>query len=78
MDRFRPRNNIVFYAVSGVCVDISVDVDVWKNCLPSIAGGHSVSDSFNIDKVPLLFRTLPDKTLTATESWTGGKLSKEL
>lgn len=81
LDRFKERKGIVFRTVNGEAriVDVGSDAmtDLQRRRTELLKRYHP-ADVYNADETGLLFRMLPDKTLTMKGSdCSGGKRSKE-
>jgi hypothetical protein len=65
LDRFKKTNDIVYSQKNGEAAFVDKDcVNTWIKRLPTIIEAYAPKDIFNADETGLLFRCLPDKTIT--------------
>ena len=79
LQKWHKRHNVAFNCISAEAADIiAEDVNQFKYKLPSILSNYRTEDVYNANKSVLVFRALPNRTLSLkSEKYTGGKLSKE-
>ncbi|XP_046659158.1 tigger transposable element-derived protein 6-like [Homalodisca vitripennis] len=65
LDRFKKRHEISFKKICGESVAVNVvTCEDWKAKLPDLIRGYNADDIYNADETGLVFKCLPDKTLT--------------
>nr|XP_014095325.1 tigger transposable element-derived protein 6 [Bactrocera oleae]XP_014095331.1 tigger transposable element-derived protein 6 [Bactrocera oleae]XP_014095339.1 tigger transposable element-derived protein 6 [Bactrocera oleae]XP_014095347.1 tigger transposable element-derived protein 6 [Bactrocera oleae] len=79
LNKWRIRNNVAFKSISGKASNVNpIDVEQFKEKLPSLLRDYKPEDIYNADESGLFFRALPDKTIALkSEKCIGGKLCKE-
>ena len=79
LEKFKLRHNINFKKISGESKSVDPEeVSDWLEKLKHICEGYKVKNIYNTDETGLLFRVLPNKTLSFKgEKCRGGKNSKE-
>ncbi|XP_065837915.1 tigger transposable element-derived protein 4-like [Oscarella lobularis] len=78
--RFKNRHNIVGSTLTGERASVEpATVESWVlERLPEIVSGYAACDVYNMDETGLLFRALPDKSLSVKgRDCAGGKKSKD-
>ncbi|XP_064488391.1 tigger transposable element-derived protein 4-like [Ornithodoros turicata] len=78
--RFRERHNLVFRTISGEAKEVNKETcSTWqRGQLQDYLARYSPHDVFNADETALLFKLLPEKTITYKgDDCAGGKRSKE-
>jgi hypothetical protein len=65
LQKFKTRHNILCKTICGEPADAPKETaDLWKEKLSRLCDGYSERNIFNCDQTGLMFRALPDKTLT--------------
>jgi len=80
LERFKERHCLSFKSICGEAAAVDSDaIENWKNSvLKQILSQFDASNVFNLDKIGLFYRLLPDKTLSFKgEKCTSGKASKQ-
>jgi hypothetical protein len=79
LHKFKTRHNILCKTICGESADAPKEIaDLWKKKLYRLCDGYSERDIFNCDETGLMFRAIPDKTLTMkNDRCFGRKISKQ-